>query len=114
MRNSSFLIILNIFRTPLVPVFSFGETDLYDQVNTPQGSILRKIQDFVKKTTGMAPVIPLGRGCFQYTFGLLPNRRSVFVVGKVYLILLESNLFSTLGLFLVMKIYSCSCSWISF
>ncbi|XP_012276477.1 2-acylglycerol O-acyltransferase 2-B-like [Orussus abietinus] len=66
--------------TPLVPVFSFGETDLYDQVNNPEGSFLRKFQEFFKNCTGIAPVLFLGRGMFQYSFGLLPQRRPITVV----------------------------------
>ncbi|XP_001602288.1 2-acylglycerol O-acyltransferase 2 [Nasonia vitripennis] len=65
---------------PLVPVFSFGETDLYDQLNSPEGSFLRAVQEFVKKVTGIAPVVPIGRGLFQYSFGLVPNRKPVHVV----------------------------------
>jgi len=37
----------------LVPVFSFGETDVYDQVDNPQGSRLRKIQELLQKKWGL-------------------------------------------------------------
>ncbi|KAJ8675213.1 hypothetical protein QAD02_010999 [Eretmocerus hayati] len=66
--------------SPLVPVFSFGETDLYDQVDNPEGSKLRAVQEFIKKHTGIAPVVPIGRGFFQYTFGLIPQRSPIHVV----------------------------------
>ncbi|CAB0005777.1 unnamed protein product [Nesidiocoris tenuis] len=67
----------------LVPVYAFGENDLYDQLSNPPGSFLFKVQEFVKKVTGFAPVIPLGRGVFQYSFGLIPQRRPIHtVVGK--------------------------------
>jgi hypothetical protein len=69
------------FSAPLVPVFSFGETDLYDQFHNPEGSLLRKCQEFIKHTTGIAPVIPIGRGFFQYSFGLVPKRKPIYVVG---------------------------------
>ena len=71
------------FRTPLVPVFSFGETDLYDQVHNPEGSLLRRMQELCRKLTGIAPVLPLGRGLFQYSFGIIPMRKSVYTVGKL-------------------------------
>ncbi|KAJ8971205.1 hypothetical protein NQ314_000807 [Rhamnusium bicolor] len=66
--------------TPLVPVLSFGETDLFDQV---EGSRLRNIQEFLRKLIGLAPVVPIGRGFFQYSFGIIPRRSQVTtVVGK--------------------------------
>lgn len=68
--------------SPLVPVFSFGETDLYTQMDNPKGSILRTVQEWVKSLTGVAPVIPIGRGYFQYSVGLVPQRKPVSVVGK--------------------------------
>jgi 2-acylglycerol O-acyltransferase 2 len=71
-----------IFRASLVPVFSFGETDLYDQVDNPEGSLLRKFQERFRKIIGIAPVIFMGRGMFQYSFGLVPQRRKVTTVGS--------------------------------
>ncbi|XP_043662026.1 diacylglycerol O-acyltransferase 2 isoform X1 [Drosophila teissieri] len=66
----------------IVPSFSFGEVDIFDQVANPPSSLLRKFQDFVKKLTGVSPLIPVGRGFFNYTFGFLPfRRRIVQVVG---------------------------------
>ncbi|GLG99438.1 2-acylglycerol O-acyltransferase 2-A [Gryllus bimaculatus] len=66
--------------TPLVPVFSFGETNLYDQMHNPEGSLLRRFQEFVRRKTTVAPVIPIGRGYFQYSFGLVPRRSLVTTV----------------------------------
>ncbi|XP_065343194.1 2-acylglycerol O-acyltransferase 1-like isoform X2 [Cloeon dipterum] len=67
----------------IVPVFSFGETDLYDQMDNPEGSLLRRTQERLRKIIGIAPVVFLGRGIFQYSFGLVPQRRKVTtVVGK--------------------------------
>ena len=70
------------FRTSLVPVISFGETDIYDQVNNPEGSLVRKLQNTWQKVTGIAPVLALGRGIFQYSFGILPHRKPITVVGN--------------------------------
>jgi len=65
----------------LVPVFSFGENDLYDQLlNNPEGSLLRKIQNKFMKALTFAPIFVKGRGIFQYSFGLLPNRRPITTV----------------------------------
>ncbi|XP_055917482.1 2-acylglycerol O-acyltransferase 2 isoform X2 [Eupeodes corollae] len=66
----------------IVPVFSFGEVDVFDQVDNPPNSFIRKTQDFIKKITGIAPLLILGRGFFQYNVGMLPQRkRIVQVVG---------------------------------
>ncbi|XP_073812549.1 diacylglycerol O-acyltransferase 2-like [Musca autumnalis] len=66
--------------TPIVPTFSFGEVDIFDQVANPPDSLVRKFQSFVKQLTGLSPVIVLGRGFFQYTFGFLPQRRPIVQV----------------------------------
>ncbi|XP_077288317.1 2-acylglycerol O-acyltransferase 1-like isoform X2 [Arctopsyche grandis] len=69
--------------TPLVPVFSFGETELYEQFKNPEGSLVRILQDWFRETTGIAPILPLGRGLLQYSFGIVPQRKTVTtVVGK--------------------------------
>lgn len=67
--------------TPLVPVLSFGETDLFTQLGSPEGGLLHMIQEWLRKYLGMAPIIPIGRGFFQYSFGIIPQRRSVTTVG---------------------------------
>lgn len=64
----------------LVPSFSFGENEVYDQVNNPRGSKLRKFQDYLRKLIGLAPVLLKGRGIFQYSFGIIPNRRPITTV----------------------------------
>ncbi|XP_022098754.1 2-acylglycerol O-acyltransferase 1-like isoform X2 [Acanthaster planci] len=67
----------------LVPVYSFGETDIFEQVANPEGSLLRKIQTRLTKTIGFAPPVFHGRGIFNYSIGLLPFRRPIHtVVGK--------------------------------
>ncbi|KAK9884502.1 hypothetical protein WA026_007343 [Henosepilachna vigintioctopunctata] len=66
--------------SPLVPVFSFGETDLFNQINKGDESFVRKCQEILKKLFGISPIIPLGRGLLQYSFGLVPHRRPVNVV----------------------------------
>ncbi|KAM9834531.1 2-acylglycerol O-acyltransferase 2-A [Syngnathus typhle] len=67
----------------LVPVFSFGENELFDQIQNPTGSPLRSLQDRLQSILGIALPLVKGRGVFQYTFGLLPHRKAIFtVVGK--------------------------------
>lgn len=64
----------------LVPVFAFGENNLFNQVKNPRGSMLRKIQEKVQSLVAFAPVLFYGRGIFQYNFGLIPHRRPVNIV----------------------------------
>ncbi|XP_072897055.1 2-acylglycerol O-acyltransferase 1-like isoform X3 [Hemitrygon akajei] len=67
----------------LVPVFSFGENELFNQVNNPKGSTLRTIQERLQKFMGFALPLFHARGVFQYNFGLLPYRKPIYtVVGK--------------------------------
>ncbi|GCC32533.1 2-acylglycerol O-acyltransferase 2 [Chiloscyllium punctatum] len=67
----------------LVPVFSFGENEVFDQVNNPKGSLLRKIQERLQKVMGISLPLFHARGIFQYSFGLLPYRKPIYtVVGK--------------------------------
>ena len=64
----------------LVPVFTFGENDLWSQVPNPDGSMLRRVQMLFRKVTGFTPPMIFGRGVFQYRFGILPHRRAVTTV----------------------------------
>ncbi|XP_075448804.1 2-acylglycerol O-acyltransferase 2 [Ascaphus truei] len=67
----------------LVPVFSFGENELFDQVENPKGSWLRTIQETLQKIMGVAFPLFHARGVFQYSFGLLPYRKPIVtIVGK--------------------------------
>ena len=61
----------------LVPVFSFGENDLYKQVSNPRGSKLRSLQIILQKKMGYSLPLFQGRGIFQYKIGLLPNRHPI-------------------------------------
>jgi len=70
-------------RASLVPVYSFGENDVFDQLlpNKP-GTGIRDIQERLKKAMGFSMPLFVGRGIFQYDFGFLPKRRQmVSVVG---------------------------------
>ncbi|NXP29698.1 MOGT2 acyltransferase, partial [Scytalopus superciliaris] len=69
--------------TPLVPAFSFGENDLFDQVRNPKGSWLRWIQHRLQQVMGISLPLFHARGIFQYSFGVIPYRRPICtVVGK--------------------------------
>lgn len=64
----------------LVPMFSFGEHELFIQAENPEGSRLRNIQNWLTKYTGFSPPVFHGRGMFNYTFGLVPYRIPVYTV----------------------------------
>ncbi|XP_062904815.1 2-acylglycerol O-acyltransferase 2-like isoform X1 [Mobula hypostoma] len=64
----------------LVPVFSFGENELFDQVENPPGSTLRAVQDRLQKLMGLAMPLFHARGIFQYSFGLIPFRKPIYTV----------------------------------
>lgn len=67
----------------LVPVFSFGENELFDQMENPVGSALRRVQDRLQRIMGVALPLFHARGVFQYSFGLLPYRKPIHtVVGR--------------------------------
>ncbi|XP_072330633.1 2-acylglycerol O-acyltransferase 1-like isoform X1 [Scyliorhinus torazame] len=67
----------------LVPVFSFGENELFNQVNNPKGSFLRATQERLQKIAGLTMPLFHARGVFQYCFGLLPYRKPIYtIVGK--------------------------------
>lgn len=64
----------------LVPVFSFGENDVFDQLSNPPGSRLRNLQEGFCRMVGISLPIFHGRGVFNYNFGLLPHRRPITTV----------------------------------
>ncbi|KAJ0004407.1 hypothetical protein NQD34_010621 [Periophthalmus magnuspinnatus] len=63
------------FGADLVPVYSFGENELFQQVIFTEGSIGRKLQDLFKKVMGFAPCLFVGE-----KFAFLPYRRPVTTV----------------------------------
>lgn len=65
-----------------MPVFSFGENDLFIQVPNPDGSMLKTIQLKITKFFGVSPPQFHGRGVFNYNYGLVPFRRTINTVGK--------------------------------
>ena len=72
----------------LVPVFAFGENDIFDQVDNPDGSQLRRFQTWTKQLIGVTPPAfygrSLSRGIMRRIFrsgaGVMPKRESIEVV----------------------------------
>uniref|UniRef100_A0A3Q0SBX2 Acyltransferase n=1 Tax=Amphilophus citrinellus TaxID=61819 RepID=A0A3Q0SBX2_AMPCI len=63
------------FGADLVPVYSFGENELFQQVIFTEGSLGRRLQDLFKKIMGFAPCLFIGE-----RFALLPYRNPVTTV----------------------------------
>ncbi|CAD7077174.1 unnamed protein product [Hermetia illucens] len=79
-KRKGFIKMALVTGAPIVPVFSFGEVDVFDQPANPPGSLLRRYQEWFKSITGMAPIMFIGRGFFQYSFGMIPRRRRITTV----------------------------------
>ncbi|XP_063908655.1 2-acylglycerol O-acyltransferase 2-like isoform X2 [Zophobas morio] len=61
----------------LVPVFTFGEVELFDQIQNP---LICRCQLLWKKLFRYTLALPLGSGFFQTSFGLIPRRKPLFTV----------------------------------
>lgn len=64
----------------LVPVFAFGENNVFSQVRNPHGTFLRQLQVKLKNKLGFSSPLLYGRGIFQYSIGFLPYREPINVV----------------------------------
>jgi len=63
----------------LVPMYAFGENNLYENL-AAHNSSLRKWQRRVQHVISFAPLLVSGRGVFSYGSGLIPRRRPITVV----------------------------------
>ena len=79
-RRKGFIKLALRFGVDLVPTFTFGEAFIYGQIPNPEGSLVRKVQDYLQHIVGFAPVMFFGRGIFQYNFGIVPHRKPLTVV----------------------------------
>ncbi|KAI8647532.1 diacylglycerol acyltransferase type 2B [Parasitella parasitica] len=64
----------------LVPTFSFGENDLYEQVDNSSGSWLWNVQKRMQRAVGFTMPLFHARGIFNYNVGLIPYRHQVVTV----------------------------------
>ncbi len=64
----------------LVPVYAFGENEIYDTVPTESQSFVRRYQIFLKKKLQFTIPLFHARGVFNYDFGLMPYRRPIDIV----------------------------------
>ena len=66
----------------LVPVYSFGENEVFDQVQNPKGTWLRWIQDRLQSIMGISLPLFHARGVFQYSIGVIPYRKPINTVSE--------------------------------
>jgi len=64
----------------LVPVFSFGENDIYEQMPNDPGTTVYKLQQKFKSVFGFTLPLFHGRGLLNYNLGLMPYRRQIIAV----------------------------------
>ncbi|CDZ97886.1 diacylglycerol o-acyltransferase [Phaffia rhodozyma] len=64
----------------LVPVFSFGENDIYDQLANERGTQIYKLQKRFQSIFGFTLPLFHGRGLFNYSVGLMPYRQPIVSV----------------------------------
>lgn len=63
-----------------MPVYSFGENELFKQVIFSEGSLGRRLQDLFKNIMGFAPCLFLGEH-----FAFLPYRTPITTVGEYFI-----------------------------
>ena len=66
----------------LVPVFSFGENDVYEQLSNEEGTKIFALQKKFQALFGFTLPFFHGRGLFNYSLGLMPYRHPIVSVGK--------------------------------
>jgi hypothetical protein len=62
-----------------VPVWGFGENNLYENL-AADSPYLQRWQRRIQKAITVAPLMVSGRGVFSYGGGLVPRRRPITVV----------------------------------
>lgn len=83
MRSRSLSVCLSCCRAHLVPVFSFGENEVFDQVANTRGTWLRWTQETLQGVMGVSLPLFHARGIFQYSFGLMPYRKPIHTIGEL-------------------------------
>ncbi|RWS23980.1 2-acylglycerol O-acyltransferase 2-like protein, partial [Leptotrombidium deliense] len=66
--------------TSLVPVLSFGENDIFNQVQFDENSWYGKLQRKITAVLRFSPPLFYGRGIFQYSLGLMPFRKPIVTI----------------------------------
>lgn len=76
-------LLLCLLRSDLVPVYSFGENDVYKQVIFEEGTYWRSLQKRLQKIIGFAPCLFHGCGLFfGDSWGVVPYCKPITTIGK--------------------------------
>ncbi|CAO3631496.1 unnamed protein product [Cunninghamella echinulata] len=82
-KRLGFIRIAILQQASLVPTFSFGENEIYEQVDNSKGSPLWKLQKKMQNYFGFTLPLFHARGVFNYNVGIVPFRHPIVtVVGK--------------------------------
>ncbi|KAH8116371.1 diacylglycerol-acyltransferase, partial [Phellopilus nigrolimitatus] len=82
-RRLGFIKLAIQYGADLVPVFSFGENDIFEQMPNERGTILHTLQKRFQAMFGFTLPLFHGRGMLNYNLGLMPyRRRIVSVIGR--------------------------------
>ena len=73
--------LLSLSRADLVPIFSFGDNNLYSHAKD-SGFWWKWFSDQLYKKIGLTIPLFYGRGVFQYSFGFMPYRLPITTVGE--------------------------------
>jgi 2-acylglycerol O-acyltransferase 2 len=66
--------------TPLVPVYGFGENNVYNVADLASEPEVQHLLGLLKHYLGFAIPLVKGRGFFNFNYGVLPHRRPIVVV----------------------------------
>ncbi|KPI90035.1 hypothetical protein ABL78_0895 [Leptomonas seymouri] len=66
--------------TPLVPVYGFGENNVYNVADLASEPEVQHLLGLLKRYLGFAIPLVKGRGFFNFSYGILPHRRPIVVV----------------------------------
>ncbi|KIM90195.1 hypothetical protein PILCRDRAFT_174692 [Piloderma croceum F 1598] len=82
-RRLGFIKLAIQYGADLVPVFSFGENDIYQQMPNEKGTTIYALQKRFQSMFGFTLPLFHGRGLLNYNLGLMPyRRRIVSVIGN--------------------------------
>lgn len=73
---------LFVFRVAVIPAYSFGETELYNQYIFTPGGFINRFQKWLQNMVHIYPCAFYGRGLTETSPGLLPYAQPVTTIGK--------------------------------
>uniref|UniRef100_A0A0N5A2T7 Acyltransferase n=1 Tax=Parastrongyloides trichosuri TaxID=131310 RepID=A0A0N5A2T7_PARTI len=81
-----------LYGADIVPMYNFGENDVYEQLPNEKDSFIRQLQMKICNKFGFIPPIIRGRGIFNYSHGMLPLQKPInTVMGKPIIVKQNDN-----------------------